>query len=92
MPIGFYGSTLGVGFHRIADDQYFSIGMDCPNTIFGGTNGVQIKNGNDPEGIAKAVDSKSKDTDSIKVGPDTCTVSRADKWGSVNYCICWIGH
>jgi hypothetical protein len=65
--------------------------MDCPNTGLGGTNGVQIKSGDDPKGIAKAVDKKSKSTDSVKLGKDTCTVSRADEWGSINYCIATIG-
>jgi hypothetical protein len=65
--------------------------MDCPNTIMGGTNGVRIKKGNDPVGIAKDVEKKSKDTESVTVGRDTCTISRASSLGIINYCICWIG-
>ena len=90
IPFGFYGSTAGLGFKRVSDSAQFSVGVDCPNTIFG-TNGVQIRAGNDPKGVAEAVDKKSKDTDSIRVGSDTVTVSRAAKYGTVNYAICWIG-
>ena len=89
VPIGFYGSTLGVGFRRNVDNQYWSIGMDCPNTALGGTNGIQLRNGDDPRLVAELVNVSSKDTDTIRVGPETCTVSRADPWGSINYCICW---
>jgi hypothetical protein len=91
VAIGFYGSTAGLAFKRTNDGQFFSVGVDCPNTVFG-TNGVQIRNGNDAKGVAKAVDSKSLETDWIKVGSgDKVTVSRAAKFGFTNYIICWAG-
>jgi hypothetical protein len=88
---GNYGSTVGLRFQRTSDQAQFCIGMECPSSAFDSLNSVLIKNGDDTAGTARAVEHEGEAMGSIKLGGDPCTITRSDKWGSVNYCLCLIG-
>ncbi len=64
--------------------------MDCPNTIFGGTNCIRVTPKTAKE-AAKLANDSGYATESIRVGSYRCAVSRAAMLGSVNYGICYLG-
>ncbi|KAH9853427.1 hypothetical protein C2E23DRAFT_859026 [Lenzites betulinus] len=88
LPIGFYGSCMGMAF-RFSTGQRFAVGMDCPNTIIGGTNSIVITTRSAQDAAQLANDNGTADQ-SITVGPYKCTVRRAAALGSVNYGLCLI--
>ncbi|THH28221.1 hypothetical protein EUX98_g5969 [Antrodiella citrinella] len=86
-PFGFYGSCMGIQFKSCG--QKFSVGMDCPNTIFGGTNSIRVTTGSAKE-VANLASKSGNAEESINVGFVKCTVSRAAKLGNINYGVCVI--
>ncbi|KAH9853537.1 hypothetical protein C2E23DRAFT_109560 [Lenzites betulinus] len=83
IPIGFYGSCMGMDF-RFSTGQRFAVGMDCPNTILGGTNSIVVTPGSAKD-AAKLANDNGTAEQSITVGPYRCTVRRAAALGSTNY-------
>ncbi|KAK7711096.1 hypothetical protein SLS57_008186 [Botryosphaeria dothidea] len=78
---GSYGSAFGVSFK--GGQGEFSVGMDCPNSFFGGNNSIEVCTGNDPGRAAQmALDSGCMHgwTDNPRVD-----VKIADHWGNVNW-------
>lgn len=78
---GSYGSAFGVSFK--GGQGEFSVGMDCPNSFFGGNNSIEVWTGNDPGRAAQmALDSGCMHgwTDNPRVD-----VKIADHWGNVNW-------
>lgn len=84
---GVFGSTVGISF--TSGSAKFSIGIDCPNTIFGGDNAIRpFDKTVTAEGAANSTDGTGKTGEYIQLDGGRCDVRRAHKWGSVNYCIC----
>ena len=77
-----------MGFKAPSDDTKFSVGVDCPNSILGGTNSICVKAGSDAMSAANSAASSGHSTESIKVNGHNCVASRASPWGSINYGIC----
>lgn len=78
---GSYGSAFGVAFQ--GGQGEFSIGMDCPNSFFGGNNSIEVCKGNDPnKSSSMAVKSGCMHgwTDHPRVD-----VKIANHWGNVNW-------
>ncbi len=87
LPINFYGSCMGIT--PMSPGQKFSVGMDCPNTIFGGTNSIRLTSGT-AKTAADLAASSGNATESITVGSVRLTASCAAKLGSINYGIYFI--
>lgn len=87
IPIGFYGSTVGLALKRSSDAATFSIGLDCPNTLLGGTNCCRIINGNDAKKACLLANDSGVGEETVYLGNSSVTIRRASKWGSVNYSI-----
>jgi hypothetical protein len=64
------------------------VGKDCPNTILGGINGIQLVPGLDAYAVAYLIDKKSDVTQNADIRPYWLTVSRSDKYESIDYDIC----
>ncbi|KAI1284219.1 hypothetical protein F5Y07DRAFT_407707 [Xylaria sp. FL0933] len=79
---GFYGTTVGLVFKRGGGNV--AIGLDCPNSGFGGKNSVTLAAGSD------AADAQYKarschDTDAeVNLGTGLCSARIASNWGNVN--------
>lgn len=81
--IGFYGTTFALTFHRNGEDV--TVGMDCPNSFFGGRNSVCVLQGNDKQAVVKKVDD-THDKDSMVQMSSGNTVARiVSKYGNVNW-------
>lgn len=86
--MGFFGSNAGVAFKAPSDGTEFSVGVDCPNSIMGGTNCIRIRAGSDAQSAAMSAASTGYSTESVKVNGHNCVASRASPLGSINYAIC----
>lgn len=67
----------------------FAVGMDCPNTIFGGTNSICVTTKTAKDAAQLANDTGTAEQ-YITVGAVRCTVRRAAALGSTNYGLCLI--
>lgn len=79
--LGTYGSAFGVSFD--AGNGNFSVGMDCPNSLMGGNNSIEVHNQEHAQRACKmATDSGCMHgwTDRPRVD-----VKIADHWGNVNW-------
>ncbi|KAI0469658.1 hypothetical protein GGR56DRAFT_662253 [Xylariaceae sp. FL0804] len=81
VSLGTYGSAFGVSFGT--GDENFSIGMDCPNSLLGGNNSIEVHNQEHAQRACQmALDSGCLHgwTDKPRVD-----VKIADHWGNVNF-------
>ncbi|KAK4655442.1 LOW QUALITY PROTEIN: hypothetical protein QC762_302585 [Podospora pseudocomata] len=84
--VGLYGSAPGVVFST-GDNTKFSVGMNCPDTAFGGTNSIRLLVGHDAKGVAEHPDGNGYAPQTARTNGHTCTGRRAADLGSVNYAI-----
>ncbi|KAE8444706.1 hypothetical protein EG329_014364 [Mollisiaceae sp. DMI_Dod_QoI] len=78
---GTYGSAFGLSFRGGQGD--FSVGMDCPNSFFGGTNSIEVCTGNEAHKAADmATGSGCRHGWTSQPQVDA---KCASKWGNVNW-------
>ncbi|KAI0355535.1 hypothetical protein OH77DRAFT_1521084 [Trametes cingulata] len=88
LPMGFFGSLLGVAF-SVGGRAGFSVGMDCPLTVLGGTNSIRVVAGGDAEKAAGLASDSGNEEDTAWIdGLVRVTVKRANAMGSVNWGVC----
>ncbi|KAH1643558.1 hypothetical protein KXV27_000088 [Aspergillus fumigatus] len=68
----------------------FSVGMDCPNSFFGGTNSVRVVPWYDPSGVAKRAMDSHTQSEELSVSPWKVSVHRSDN-GPINWVFCHAG-
>jgi hypothetical protein len=86
-PFGFHGSQFGAGFSTSTGD--LSVGMDCPNSLFGGRNSIRLVKGLDPSEATHLADtSRNSDDELIFADGAMTSVRRANQWGNINYGYC----
>ncbi|KAI9875968.1 MAG: hypothetical protein M1830_007667 [Pleopsidium flavum] len=87
--VGTYGSEFGASFTRAGAD--FSVGMDCPNSAFGGRNSIRVTPGLDSRKAAElAGDSRNEEDQFLSEGNGRTSVRRANPWGNINWGVCLI--
>ncbi|KAI1461866.1 hypothetical protein F4805DRAFT_185415 [Annulohypoxylon moriforme] len=90
--IGFFGSLVGISYTLtgLKGSPCFSVGMDCPNSVFGGTNSIKLLLGDDPSGVAgQAMDCHDEEGQGQISGADVSIMTRrAARLGSINWGIC----
>ncbi|KAI9876843.1 MAG: hypothetical protein M1830_005477 [Pleopsidium flavum] len=87
--VGTYGSEFGASFTRAGAD--FSVGMDCPNSAFGGRNSIRVTPGLDARKAAElAGDSRNEDDQFLSEENGRTSVRRANPWGNINWGVCLI--
>ncbi|KAH3267454.1 hypothetical protein KXW23_009140 [Aspergillus fumigatus] len=68
----------------------FSVGMDCTNSFFGGTNSVRVVPWYDPSGVAKRAMDSHTQSEELSVSPWKVSVHRSDN-GPINWVFCHAG-
>ncbi|EAL91240.1 uncharacterized protein AFUA_5G13760 [Aspergillus fumigatus Af293] len=86
----FFGSLVGIPFRFTREGGQFSVGMDCPNSFFGGTNSVRVVPWYDPSGVAKRAMDSHTQSEELSVSPWKVSVHRSDN-GPINWVFCHAG-
>ncbi|KAK3996378.1 hypothetical protein QBC44DRAFT_355548 [Cladorrhinum sp. PSN332] len=86
-PIGTFGSLAGVAL-RASNGTEFSVGADCPNTVFGGTNCFRLRQGSDAKAVAELAGDSSYSFEAFEADGHRCSVRRSYTTGSINFGIC----
>ena len=84
---GFYGTSFSLTLGRNGGDV--TIGMDCPNSLFGGRNSVVLVGGSDRKDTEfKARNCHDKDA-TVEMSTGKTVARIASKYGNINwgYCI-----
>ncbi|KAH7917423.1 hypothetical protein BV22DRAFT_937341 [Leucogyrophana mollusca] len=81
-----FGSLFGAEFSARKGDQTdrISVGMDSPNSAFGGTNSIFVT-GYDAKKAADGAHDGNAEDDTAQTSHGRITGRRANKWGAVNY-------
>ncbi|KAH7917320.1 hypothetical protein BV22DRAFT_1052520 [Leucogyrophana mollusca] len=81
-----FGSLFGAEFSAKKGRQTdrISVGMDSPNSAFGGTNSIFVT-GNDAKNAAAGAYHGNAEDDTAQTPSGQITGRRANKWGAVNY-------
>jgi hypothetical protein len=84
--LGLYGSLFGATF-KVGNDDSFSVGMDCPLTIFGGTNSIRVTLGTDAKAVAWLAGGSGNEEDKADSASKKYSASarRALGLGNVNW-------
>lgn len=91
--LSFFGSLVGISFKltQLKNSPCLSVGMDCPNSFFGGTNSIRVVPRDDPyEAAGKAMDSHNTSETAHIPGSDVDVLVKRSENGPVNWGICHV--
>lgn len=93
-PFSLFGSLIGVSFSlsEMKDRPSFSVGMDCPNSLLGGLNSINLLACNDPSGVADLANKGHDGENNCMIANDKVDVvaRRAATTGSINWGVCLV--
>jgi len=93
-PFSLFGSLIGVSFSlsELEDGPSFSVGMDCPNSIAGGRNSINLLPWDDPSGVANLANKGHDGENKCKIakGKVDVVARRAATTGWINWGVCLV--
>lgn len=94
IQLSLFGSLIGVSFSLsdVGDDNSFSVGMDCPNSIAGGRNSIKLLAEDNPSKVANMAEDCHDEHDSCRTASGRVDVEarRANGTRFVNWGVCLI--